>query len=384
MEKLGVHRDATQPISVREFLESWDVTAVPGIVKTSTDDEDAMLKTLSSEMNIPIETLMELNTVCGESTLKNNDDPKQSELLENIPPDVNLMTLRAHQDELQHRQQSFNYRTLVKRAMRIQKCDFLMNFSPADVNTNKENCPEEYRVQHPDVLITVHVHQPNNTSQGFNMKLSLDQTILVLGCEKLTDLRDKITCVNDLALAGDLSENPDFTPEHYAKDLYKSGFFYIEGCFYNDFRDSGAIDYSQVIRDWAKDPAREIGAMQTASMEDTSFLDLTLRLGQPYVYMHQGDCEHLIVFSDIRILSPQDTQDIREYPLVTHKRLKNQTKCRVCQMHASRWMAYNSEHAPEDPSFFCEQCFRSLHYDQHGNKIGNFQAFRFFDSNSVI
>ncbi|XP_062579566.1 snRNA-activating protein complex subunit 3-like [Saccostrea cucullata] len=168
------------------------------------------------------------------------------------------------------------------------------------------------------------------------------------------------------------------------QDLYKSGFFYIEGCFYNDFRDSGAIDYSQVIRDWAKDPAREIGAMQTASMEDTSFLDLTLRLGQPYVYMHQGDCEHLIVFSDIRILSPQDTQDIREYPLVTHKRLKNQTKCRVCQMHASRWMAYNSEHAPEDPSFFCEQCFRSLHYDQHGNKIGNFQAFRFFDSNSVI
>lgn len=48
-------------------------------------------------------------------------------------------------------------------------------------------------------------------------QIGLDQTLLVLGCERLTDLRDKITCANDLALAGDLSENPDFTPEHYAK-----------------------------------------------------------------------------------------------------------------------------------------------------------------------
>ncbi|XP_062579564.1 snRNA-activating protein complex subunit 3-like [Saccostrea cucullata] len=184
-------------------------------------------------------------------------------------------------------------------------------------------------------------------------------------------------------------------------DLYKSGFFYIEGCFYNDFLYSGAIDYGQVICDWSKDPAPEIGSMQISSMEDTSFLDLTLRLGQPYVNMHQGDCEYLIVFSDIRMLCPQDTQGIREYPFVTNKRLKNQTKCMLLggwcttvynsehapedpRFFCEQWMAYNSERALEDPSFFCKQCFRALHYNQHGNKTGNFQAFRFFDSNSVI
>lgn len=47
-------------------------------------------------------------------------------------------------------------------------------------------------------------------------------------------------------------------------------------------------------------------------------------------------------------------------------------------------MAYDSEHSPENPSFFCEQCFRALHYDEHGNKIGNFQAFRYFDKSAVI
>lgn len=31
----------------------------------------------------------------------------------------------------------------------------------------------------------------------------------------------------------------------YLQDIYKSGFFYIEGCFYNDFRDGGSQDYSQ-------------------------------------------------------------------------------------------------------------------------------------------
>lgn len=41
-------------------------------------------------------------------------------------------------------------------------------------------------------------------------------------------------------------------------------------------------------------------------------------------------------FFSFRILSHQDSQDIRDYPLVTHKCMKNQTKCLVCQMHASR------------------------------------------------
>ena len=35
-------------------------------------------------------------------------------------------------------------------------------------------------------------------------------------------------------------------------------------------------------------------------METTHFIDLTARLGQPYVYVHQGDCEHIVVLSDLR------------------------------------------------------------------------------------
>jgi len=35
-------------------------------------------------------------------------------------------------------------------------------------------------------------------------------------------------------------------------------------------------------------------------MEDTKFSDLVVRVGAPYFYVHQGNCEHLIVVSDVR------------------------------------------------------------------------------------
>ena len=63
-------------------------------------------------------------------------------------------------------------------------------------------------------------------------------------------------------------------------------------------RDPNNIDYSRVIRKWAEE--HELGPFSTALMEDTAFLDLVLRFGYPYVYQHQGNCEHLVVFSDAR------------------------------------------------------------------------------------
>jgi len=56
------------------------------------------------------------------------------------------------------------------------------------------------------------------------------------------------------------------------------------------------------IIEWAKDPHRGIGPFSSQRMEMAHFIHLTARLGQPYVYVHQGDCEHIIVFSDLRFV----------------------------------------------------------------------------------
>lgn len=64
-------------------------------------------------------------------------------------------------------------------------------------------------------------------------------------------------------------------------------------------RCSTNIDYSAVIIDWAQRRPR-LGPFKVATMEDCRIDSLCLRFGFPWLYKHQGGCEHLIVFSDAR------------------------------------------------------------------------------------
>ncbi len=44
----------------------------------------------------------------------------------------------------------------------------------------------------------------------------------------------------------------------------------------------------------------QLDHFDTSSMEDVTFEMLKLRLGYPYLYSHHGNCEHLVIFRDIR------------------------------------------------------------------------------------
>jgi snRNA-activating protein complex subunit 3 len=43
-----------------------------------------------------------------------------------------------------------------------------------------------------------------------------------------------------------------------------------------------------------------LGLYQRKNMEEVIFSDLSIRLNQPYLFVHKGDCEHAIVFTDLR------------------------------------------------------------------------------------
>ena len=38
---------------------------------------------------------------------------------------------------------------------------------------------------------------------------------------------------------------------------------------------------------------------------------------------------------------------------------------------------------PEDPFFFCDDCFRQFNYSPKNEKIGNFRAYPFIDVNAL-
>ena len=39
---------------------------------------------------------------------------------------------------------------------------------------------------------------------------------------------------------------------------------------------------------------------ETKDMNEVSFFELSPRIGYPYVYLHLGNCEHLITITDVR------------------------------------------------------------------------------------
>lgn len=119
----------------------------------------------------------------------------------------------------------------------------------------------------------------------------------------------------------------------------------------------------------------------------------------------------LLISSLLRLAHRSDCLDKKLYPLLTHKHRFSTQKCSVCHLFIGRyvckskrtntsggfkmndstivfcfcffltprWFTTGDRFAPSDPCLFCDKCFRMLHYDTEGKKLGEFQAFPFVD-----
>jgi len=202
-------------------------------------------------------------------------------------------------------------------------------------------------IQKNEIILKIAVYHPEK-----NIKT---QEFLVLGSQKLTELRDKLYC-----LAYHMP---------YSKEI-KSGYFFIENTFYNDMRNDTSIDYSQTVIQWHKDNGiTNADSLSSQKMEDVRFNDLYLRIGQKYMYCHQGSCKHFIRFIEVRLLNDIDKPNYNLYPLQIFQSKVRRRKCTICQIAHSKWLTYNDKYSLEDPSFYCDQCFKQLHYSKDGSLI---------------
>lgn len=87
----------------------------------------------------------------------------------------------------------------------------------------------------------------------------------------------------------------------------------------------------------------------------------------PYIYLLS-----LLFF---RMLHTTDSQYKKDYPRLMYQHRGRRRKCHVCEIFGPTWVTYNDSLAPESPCYFCEDCFRKLHYSKDGKKICNFQAY---------
>uniref|UniRef100_A0A131XG97 snRNA-activating protein complex subunit 3 n=1 Tax=Hyalomma excavatum TaxID=257692 RepID=A0A131XG97_9ACAR len=375
-----------EPMSPVVFRREW-TEALKGEPQS---DAQNVREAVKEVMNIPESVLKTLEADCSPSTLCCGEESMD---VAKLPAHCDLLTLRLQREELQKREADEAYR--MKTQQHFRKLCFL-----SKVNCNNKKQPgevelhEEERMPSNEVLLVVQVFKPIKMPEGMKkVRLGSQTFFFKIQAElampsslSLRCLREKITCISDAAVIGDFSENPDEISDERAVELYKSGFFYIGNTFYNDMSDRSCRDYSKVIINWAKDPKRKIGPFKTADMAETTLSDLKLRLGYPYVYVHQGYCEHLVVFSDMRVLHPHDSQRMSDYPMSLKTSFPSGKRviCMLCHQSSVKWVTYKNGRVPEDPFFSCDTCFRSYNYMADKKKIGKFRASPFLDWTTIV
>ncbi|EFC50354.1 predicted protein [Naegleria gruberi] len=198
------------------------------------------------------------------------------------------------------------------------------------------------------------------------------QEFMVLGSQKLTELRDCIDCISNTVF-GDV--NNYFT---------SSAYLFIENIFYNDRRIANNIDYSENIIEWMKTfedgSTSKAHVFSSLKMEDVSFYDLSIRLNEPYIYCHHGNCMHYIVFTEMRIFNEKkDVNNLYAYPVRCFQAKPKRRKCGVCEIYQAKWVTFRDKFTSDDPSFFCDSCYRQFHYDHDGTLLYNdFNVFKYY------
>lgn len=66
-------------------------------------------------------------------------------------------------------------------------------------------------------------------------------------------------------------------------------------------------------------------------MSEVRIIDLKLRLGFPYIFVHQGHCEHLMLMTDLRLMNVNDIQELSEYPITVYDTTTNPITCCACK-----------------------------------------------------
>ncbi|KAI9095415.1 hypothetical protein K1719_026449 [Acacia pycnantha] len=233
---------------------------------------------------------------------------------------------------------------------------------------------EHIPVPYPEVVLTVEVYHKVR-------KCVKTQELLLLGGQTLTALRDKIFCSMNKVIEKAGHHDP-------------SGYFLIEDVFYVDMRDPSAIDYTIPIFDWLRNSKEEAQKkweciitgelkqkqkdimgeasgqhfphLTSVDMQKIRVCDIRFRLGAGFLYCHQGDCTHTLVIRDMRLIHPDDVHNRAAYPIVTFQLKFRFQKCSVCKIFRATKVTVDDKWTPENPCYFCDECFSLLHTAEDG------------------
>ncbi|XP_014509627.1 snRNA-activating protein complex subunit isoform X1 [Vigna radiata var. radiata] len=325
------------------------------------------------------------NARCGEKKSKRrrrgiNNSVLDVDCIEKVEQVVRIKQ-KQEEDKAAVKLHSFNPAFKINEAAhkstKTERMRTLRSTSSTRKQVNTVNLQEHVPVQYPEVVLFVEVY--HNVRKGTKI-----QELLVLGGQSLTALRDKIFCSTDQVM-------------HKAGQHDPSGYFLIEDVFCPDLRDPSAIDLTRPIFDWLQNSKEEAqkkweyiitGELQkkqkaimgeqseselprftSIEMQKLRFCDLSFQLGAGYLYCHQGNCTHTLVIRDMRLIHPDDVNNRALYPIITFQLKLRFQKCSVCKIFRATKITVDDKWTPENPCYFCDECFSLLHQAEDGTAL---------------
>uniref|UniRef100_A0A7S0DBM8 snRNA-activating protein complex subunit 3 n=1 Tax=Amorphochlora amoebiformis TaxID=1561963 RepID=A0A7S0DBM8_9EUKA len=207
-----------------------------------------------------------------------------------------------------------------------------------------------------EVVVRVAVFHPTKSDKT--------QEILILGSQKLIDLKNAIDCITENIL---VEQEGDEIP------CIHSSYFYINRTFYDYIAPGDSEPLSQRITTWAKQKEKEgeirFRRLRNRKMENVRVVDLDIQLGAHYHFCHAIDENHTIIFTEIRFHDAFDPQDRGAYPLDVFKWQEKMRKCCSCAVNHAQLVIYGDKLSASNPAYYCEMCHKAFHKDSQGNDI---------------
>ncbi|XP_018573932.1 uncharacterized protein LOC108912977 [Anoplophora glabripennis] len=348
------------------------------------ENDDEYLERIQHEMNIDIsrEELRILAANCSLSTLTLSDEPKN--VIREVPD--NLHTRSKLDNVYPTNNSARQLNVIMCLGVLENKYDLTTDFKFGNKRFIKTTTVSSNQsvscniMPGTNFIYSIIVYKPysiNYSQRNSGGKLRFAFEIEALGTNTLAEVADKIYCIFNTGLFREVENTKvDLKPLMNAKAHYPSQCIYIDGVLYNDFRSPKAIDCSAKIIEWAND--KNIGKFKSELMEKTALNSLKPRLGYPYVYMHQGNCEHLFTFSDARLLQPGDCLNSRKYPRVTSTNRVSNILCFICNVMNAQWIVLECAKLPHEKVYLCTECCNSYLFVD-GKKVTEFRLYPYYD-----
>lgn len=208
------------------------------------------------------------------------------------------------------------------------------------------------------------IHSQFHRSSKSVMSSQLPGDKLVVTCHVKVNGRDQIIEMDENLTLLELSRLFDCKmDEQEKKILSDSFFFFIENTFY----EFGDVDLVTNIQNFLQKNTNRQSA-------DVRIIDVNTKLGSKYVFVHKGNCEHILKFNRLQLVSSEAPKYNQLFLGKTRKR-----KCKICQLYVATKVTFDDVLAPESPCYFCEDCYTSLHYDSSG--VLKNEGFKVFPAN---